>query len=123
MDKQIGRPIDPACIEKLFKLSKDSGSSITKIKVSTTDKFLDKVPVETFIGYVSYWNTISDLMTSIQGLVTDSSKGYKDDTLSLLKNTQEDLRTSGFKLRSIRKIILQEDPSMGSMVPDIRSFK
>lgn len=121
--EQIERPIDPACIEKLFKLSKDSGSSITKIKVSTTDKFLDKVPVETFIGYVSYWNTISDLMTSIQSLITDSSKGYKDDILALLKNTQEDLRTSGFKLRSIRKIILQEDPSMGSMVPDIRSFK
>lgn len=121
--ENIERPIDPACIEKLCKLSKDSGSSITKIKVSTTDKFLDKVPTETFIGYVSYWNTLSDLMTSLQSLISDSTKGYKDDTMSLLKNTQEDLRTSGFKLRSIRKIILQEDPSMGSLIPDIRSFK
>ena len=112
--ENIERPIDPACIEKLCKLSKDSGSSITKIKVSTTtDKFLDKVPTETFIGYVSYWNTLSDLMTSLQSLISDSTKGYKDDTMSLLKNTQEDLRTSGFKLRSIRKIILQEDPSIG----------
>ncbi len=121
--ENIERPIDPAYIEKLCKLSKDSGSSITKIKVSTTDKFLDKVPTETFIGYVSYWNTLSDLMTSLQSLISDSTKGYKDDTMSLLKNTQEDLRTSGFKLRSIRKIILQEDPSMGSLIPDIRSFK
>lgn len=121
--ENIERPIDPACIEKLCKLSKDSGSSITKIKVSTTDKFLDKVPTETFIGYVSYWNTLSDLMTSLQSLISDSTKGYKDDTMSLLKNTQEDLRTSGFKLRSIRKIVLQEDPSMGSLIPDIRSFK
>lgn len=121
--ENIERPIDPACIEKLCKLSKDSGSSITKIKVSTTDKFLDKVPTETFIGYVSYWNTLSDLITSLQSLISDSTKGYKDDTMSLLKNTQEDLRTSGFKLRSIRKIILQEDPSMGSLIPDIRSFK
>lgn len=121
--ENIERPIDPACIGKLCKLSKDSGSSITKIKVSTTDKFLDKVPTETFIGYVSYWNTLSDLMTSLQSLISDSTKGYKDDTMSLLKNTQEDLRTSGFKLRSIRKIILQEDPSMGSLIPDIRSFK
>lgn len=122
--ENIERPIDPACIEKLCKLSKDSGSSITKIKVSTTtDKFLDKVPTETFIGYVSYWNTLSDLMTSLQSLISDSTKGYKDDTMSLLKNTQEDLRTSGFKLRSIRKIILQEDPSIGSLIPDIRSFK
>lgn len=121
--ENIERPIDPACIEKLCKLSKDSGSSITKIKVSTTDKFLDKVPTETFIGYVFYWNTLSDLMTSLQSLISDSTKGYKDDTMSLLKNTQEDLRTSGFKLRSIRKIILQEDPSMGSLIPDIRSFK
>lgn len=121
--ENIERPIDPACIEKLCKLSKDSGSSITKIKVSTTDKFLDKVPIETFIGYVSYWNTLSDLMTSLQSLISDSTKGYKDDTMSLLKNTQEDLRTSGFKLRSIRKIVLQEDPSMGSLIPDIRSFK
>lgn len=121
--ENIERPIDPACIEKLCKLSKDSGSSITKIKVSTTDKFLDKVPTETFIGYVSYWNTLSDFITSLQSLISDSTKGYKDDTMSLLKNTQEDLRTSGFKLRSIRKIILQEDPSMGSLIPDIRSFK
>lgn len=121
--ENIERPIDPACIEKLCKLSKNSGSSITKIKVSTTDKFLDKVPTETFIGYVSYWNTLSDLMTSLQSLISDSTKGYKDGTVSLLKNTQEDLRTSGFKLRSIRKIILQEDPSVGSLIPDIRSFK
>lgn len=125
-DKDLGnieRPIDPACIEKLCKLSKDSGSSITKIKVSTTDKFLDKVSSETFIGYVTYWNTLSDLMTSLQDLVTDSTKGYKDNTASVLKTTQEDLRTSGFKLRSIRKIILQEDPSIGSLIPEIRSFK
>lgn len=121
--ENIERPIDPACIEKLCKLSKDSGSSITKIKVSTTDRFLDKVPTETFIGYVSYWNTLSDLMTSLQSLISDSTKGYENNTMSLLKNTQEDLRTSGFKLRSIRKIILQEDPSMGSLIPDIRSFK
>lgn len=125
-DKDLGnieRPIDPACIEKLCKLSKDSGASIAKFKVSTTDKFLDKVSSETFIGYVTYWNTLSDLMTSLQDLVTDSTKGYKDNTVSVLKTTQEDLRTSGFKLRSIRKIILQEDPSIGSLIPEIRSFK
>lgn len=125
-DKDLGnieRPIDPACIEKLCKLSKDSGASIAKFKVSTTDKFLDKISSETFIGYVTYWNILSDLMTSLQDLVTDFTKGYKDNTVSVLKTTQEDLRTSGFKLRSIRKIILQEDPSIGSLIPEIRSFK
>ena len=127
-DKEINsieRPIDPECIEKMFKICKASGSSISKIKMAPTDKFLDKISSDTFIGYVTYWNVLADLMTSMQELVMDSTKGYgnKDNSVSTLKSTQEDLKVAGFRLKSFRKIILQEDPALASIVPEIRGFK
>ena len=121
--KNIERPIDPECISKLCKISRDSGINATKIKVNQTGRFLDQMSVETFTGYVTYWNTLTDLMTSLRELVSDNSKGYKSETTSVLNTTQEDLRTAGFKLRSIKKIILQEDPALGNIIPDVRSYK
>ena len=121
--KSIERPIDPECISKLCKISRDSGINATKIKVNQTGRFLDQMSVETFTGYVTYWNTLTDLMTSLRELVSDNSKGYKSETTSVLNTTQEDLRTAGFKLRSIKKIILQEDPALGNIIPDVRSYK
>lgn len=120
--KNIERPIDPVCIEKLCKLSKDSGINATKIKVASTDKILDTISAETLAGYVKYWNIIADLMTSLQELISDSTRGYKSDTSSILKTTQNDLKIAGFKLRSLKKVITQEDPSIGSMIPEINSF-
>ena len=125
-DKDLGnieRPIDPECVEKLCKITKDSGINSTKIKVNPSNKFLDKVPVETFIGYVTYWNTIVDLMRSVDELVSDKARGYKSDTISTINTTEEDLKIAGFRLRSIRKVIVLEDPSIGNMVPEVRSFK
>ena len=119
----IERPIDQDCLDKLCELCKNSGASIAKFKISTTERFLDKVSAETFTGFVAYWNVISDLMNSLQDFIYDSSKGYGDVTKNSLSNAQKELKGSGFRLKSVRKIILQEDPSVGNLIPEIRSFK
>lgn len=119
----IERPIDPECIGKLCKLSRDSGISATKIKIDQSSRILDQIPIETFTGYVTYWNTLTDLVTSLGELINNSSKGYEKDSVSTLNTMQEDLRTAGFKLKSIKRIICNEDPAIGNIIPEIRSNK
>ena len=121
--KNIERPIDPAMIDTLCKILKESGKEVSKIKVASNEKMLDKISPEKFIGYVTYWNTVADLATEIQNLISDSSMNYKSNTLMTVKDTQEDLRNGGFKLRSVRKIILIEDPALGNIIPEIKGFK
>lgn len=119
----IERPIDPAMIETLCKILKDSGKEVSKIKVSSNEKMTDKITSESFIGYVTYWNTVAELATDLQSLISDSKMNYKGNTVMIVKDTQEDLRNGGFKLRSLRKILLIEDPALGNIIPEIKGFK
>ena len=83
----------------------------------------DKISSENFIGYVTYWNTVAELATDLQSLISDSKMNYKGNTVMIVKDTQEDLRNGGFKLRSLRKILLIEDPALGNIIPEIKGFK
>ena len=121
--KSIERPIDPECVNKLCKIIRDSGVNTTKIRVQQSGRMLDQITVEKFTSYVTYWNNLIGLLSSLKEFINDSSKGYKDDTRSNLDNIQSELKTAGFKLRSIKKIILQEDPALGSIIPEIQSYK
>lgn len=121
--ENIERPIDPDTLESLCKVIKKSGSNAAKVKYSnTSEKLTNTVSAEQFMGYVCYWNTVADLITSISSLINDSSRGYKDQTVKTLKSTQEDLKNSIFKLRAMRRILLNEDPALGDVVPEIKSF-
>ena len=121
--KDIERPIDPVCITKLCSHLKTSGINIAKIKVEQTGRVLDRISVETFTGYVTYWNVLSSLMTSLSEFVSDSQKNYGKETSNVLDTIQKELRTAGFRLKSVKKIIVQEDPAIGNMIPDIKNFK
>lgn len=119
----IERPIDPDCISNLCKIARNSGINATKIKINNTGRFLDQMSVEAFCGFVVYWNTISDLMSGLRDLISDTSRGYKQETTTALNTAQEDLKTAGFKLKSLRKIILQEDNALGSIIPEVKSYR
>lgn len=121
--KNIERPIDPAMIETLCRITKTSGKDIANIKISSSERLLDKISPETFMGYVTYWNVVADLLTSIQNVVADPVVNYKGNSITCVKETQEDLRNCGFKLRSLRKILLMEDPALGNIIPEVTSFK
>lgn len=121
--ENIERPIDPELVEKLCTIAKNSGGSLTKIKIVSGEKLTNLVSAEAFMGHVSYWNTIADLMTSIETLVGDAKTNYKSNTMAVVRDAQDNLRNIGFKLRSVRKILINEDPALGSLVPNIKSFK
>lgn len=120
---QIERPIDPDMLETICKTVVKSSKSIIKIKVSTADKIMDKMTSEQFMGNVHHWNTIADTITTIQSLVSDNSRGYKDKTSQMMNDTRDELKNVAFKLRSLRKIMLNEDPALVSVIPEVKSFK
>lgn len=120
---QIERPIDPDTLEAICKTMVKSSKSIIKIKVSTTDKIMNKMTPEQFMGNVHHWNTIAELVTTIQSLVGDNSRGYKDKTSQMMNDTRDELKNVAFKLRSLRKIMLNEDPALTSVIPEVKSFK
>lgn len=117
---KIERPIDSGILEKLCDLLNKSGKSIADLKIVKTKKVLDQVSVEKFNGCSSYWSYVSDAMNEIDNLVADSARGYQTATLDLVKQTKEDLSKSAFRLRGLRKIILVEDPALGSVIPVIK---
>lgn len=120
--KNIERPIDPAMVEKLCSITKASGKDVANIKISSSEHMLDKISSETFMGYVTYWNVVADLITSIQGAVSDQKANYKGNTINCVKDTQSELRACGFKLRSLRKIMTIEDPGLNDIIPEVKSF-
>ena len=78
---------------------------------------------EPHFSNVHHWNTIAELVTTIQSLVGDNSRGYKDKTSQMMNDTRDELKNVAFKLRSLRKIMLNEDPALVSVIPEVKSFK
>jgi hypothetical protein len=120
----IERPIDPSLIGKMCEALRKSGRDVAAIKFNKSSKILNnQITVEQFNAIASNWTYIADMMTEIGRLVNDSKRGYKSDATDVIKQATEDLGKSGFKLRGIRKLIILEDPAMGNMIPEIKSFE
>ena len=69
------------------------------------------------------WNYIVDVTTSLVELVNSSDMDYFEETKNRVKNLAGDLRSVGFKIRGIRKIVLQEDPTLGGTIPEVKSVE
>ena len=120
--KNVSRPIDGAIISSLCDNLKETTSRVST-KVSTSGKFLDSVPAEKFIANVVTWNMIVDVTTSIVELVNSTNMDYFEDTKNKVKVFTTDLRPIGFKIRSCSKLVLQEDPTLGATIPNIKSVE
>lgn len=118
----IERPIDPDVIGKICEITKKTGTGLTKTKVSSSDKLLDKIPADKFIDTVVKWNMIADLISGVDSFVGDASLKYKEKDKTALRDTIDDLRNAGFKLRSLKKLILQEDKALDSMIPEVKAL-
>ena len=120
--KNVSRPIDGAIISSLCDNLKETTSRVST-KVSTSGKFLDSISAEKFIANVVTWNMIVDVTTSIVELVNSTSMDYFEDTKNKVKVFTTDLRPIGFKIRSCSKLVLQEDPTLGATIPNIKSVE
>ena len=118
----IERPIDPQVVDKVCSITKNSGSSLFKQRVSTTDKISEKIPVEKLAGLVNTWNSIADLIVLIDDVVNDGKFGYKDATIKVVQDTNTSLRSVGFKLRSLKKMLGIENPALEKLIPEIRAI-
>lgn len=120
--KSVSRPIESIILSDLCDNLKETTSRVNT-KVSTSGNFLDSVSAEKFIANVVTWNMIVDATTSIVELVNSSNMDYFEDTKNKVKTFTADLRPISFKLRSFRKLVLQEDPTLGSTIPDVKSVE
>ena len=118
----IERPIDPAIIQKLCGVLKDSSSSATKIKVNRSEDLKKQLPKAKFHGIVSYWNYVVDTMNSIVNLVNDESRNYTEATKTYVESITDDLRKHQWKLRTVQKMYVLEDPALGSALPEIKNI-
>lgn len=120
----IDRPVDPEVIKEMCKILKTTGANIGKVKLSTAvGKVSESVSIEDFIGMATLWNTIADCLNNIDSLVTDTKLGYKSETFDAVNKTKEDLKKGIYKLRSTKKLIVSEDPSLGGIIPELKSLK
>lgn len=119
----IERPIDPELVVNLCKLLTASGKSVSSMRITSDEKMLDKITPETFMGYVTYLNTLFDLFETLSKVITNPSMNYKSSTVSELDKSKNDVRNCGFRLRSLRKVLLMEDPDLVEMIPEIRKLK
>lgn len=120
--ENIERPIDPAIVEELCKLTKSSGTNIVKTDIKISENISVSISPETLMGYVNFWNILAKLLTSVESLVSDPKNNYKSNTASAVKKVQTDLRPQGIKLRSIRKALQSENADIVNIVPIVESF-
>lgn len=119
---KIERPISPDILSKICEFTKASNTSLCSIKMTSGDKIGESMPVEKFTGFVCAWNTITDLVNSIDNLVSDPSLNYKSSSAQDIKGVVEALKPNGYKLRTMRKIMAGDDAAIVKCVPDIKNL-
>ena len=120
--KTVSRPIDGMIISSLCDNLKETSSKFTA-KVSTSEGILKAMTAEKFISNVVTWNLIVDIASSIVELVKSSDMDYFEDTKNKVRCFTDDLRPIGFKIRGLKNVVLQEDPTLGTAIPDIKSIE
>lgn len=118
----IERPIDPSFVKSILRILRNSGVNLMKVRLDSGGKITQNISTEDLISAVTTWNSIVDSVVSIGGVISDPKRGYKDDVSNYLTNIKDDLSTSGYRLRMIRKSMSNVDPSIVNIVPEVRSY-
>lgn len=124
LDKEIAkieRPIDSVLInqilESLVQTSKDECGAKYKIVAGTP------VEVDELTKWVVSWNAIAKTVVSIISLTTDTSRNYKEDVASKVKSCVVEYNKALNRLRAIKRSLIDENPSVADLVPEINSIK
>lgn len=119
----IERPLDKEYVKSICNLLKISSETIKNYKINPiTNNDESKKSIEKISSDIVYWNNLVELMSNITRLVKSSEFNYDQDAKTIIKNTQSDLRTSSYRIKSIRKTRVTTDPALGNMLPELKSF-
>ena len=118
----IERPIDGPIVGKICDILKASGSNLIKFKLSKKDNITNQISIEKFNGMASFWTYVADTMNIIDEFVHDKTKNYQTDTVSVVDIAKEALCKNSWKLKTVRKLMILNDPDLGSMIPEIKSI-
>ena len=123
----IERPIDVDIIRKISDIIKSTGNSLgiaVKIDTSSSSSSITtSLETEDFIGKVVTWNLISDLSVEMIDFVNSGKSNYDESIKLDIRSLEESLKGNAFKLKSFKKILLQKDPSLGKVIPEIKNIK
>ena len=123
-DKQIQnieRPIDPDIVLNICNIVRDTGKGLFPTKISSTED-VTKIPIENLASYVVNWNSIVDLVILVDSILREPKFGYSDKIVNDLNVINKTLRSVGFKLRSIKKMVSGEHPGADKLIPEIKSI-
>lgn len=118
----ISRPIGEVVFTSICENISTVATKLANIK--TTGAKVTEIPLETVSGSVMVWNAIADTMTLANDIVFNSGFGYdKSKMPAVITKINDNLRESGFKLKSVKRIILSKNPEAESLIPAIKSIK
>lgn len=117
----IESPIDPVLVTNLCKKISTSATTISNIRIGSGEDLLKKVSADSLATRISYWNSLSSLLISLNDFVSDPKFMYKKDVLLAMEKSVDDARNSAYKLRSIRRVAISENSSINSMIPGLNS--
>jgi len=123
--KDVSRPIDGAVIATLCDNIKETTTRVnTKVSTGSGSSIVEALGgPDKLIANVHTWNMIVDITTSLVELVNSNDMDYFEETKNRVKSLTTDLRPISFKIRGARKIVIQDDPTIGNTIPEVKSIE
>ena len=122
--KKIERPIDSDIIIAMCNIIKDTSHELLPEKLNTSTSELDShFPVEKLSSLMIHWNSVADLFTELGNFIKDPLLNYGENVTLAFGTTASQLRGTGFKIRSLRRIIVAKlDEGSASLIPEFKSI-
>jgi MoxR-like ATPase len=123
-DKQIQnieRPIDPDVMMKICGIIRDTGKGLFPTRITSTAD-VTSIPLNELAGYVVDWNSIVESVNIIDSILRESRYGYSEEVTNNLNLIVKTLRSVGFKLRSVKKMVSGENKGADKLIPEIKSI-
>ena len=124
--KSIDRPIEPETVIAITKYLVSSGTPIKSVSImpGPDGKLLGTaLSADKFMSMVTTWNNIAQVTNNVSKLVGDESRNYSATVKTMLRDSVKTLVNYMNKLKAIRKVVYAEDPTLTSVVPEIKDLK
>ena len=121
--ENIERPIDPDVIKNIYLILKTTGNNLFPDRITTAEGISATLPPEKISGIINKWNSLVDLTRTFNSIMEDTKYGYNDASKQNFAVLVKFLRSVGFKLRSLRRIVIGDlGDGYDKLIPDSKSI-